>query len=738
MKTSRIFIQTLIAVSSCLLLLLPATQLQAVIAEPAAIRKVQPDGTAITIVQRGDERVHWMETLDGYTLLYDAERYIVYATTNAAGNLVPSKTRYRGERSSGTQSAPTIDGGAPLQKGLRYSAAQTAAMRARWDAPAAGSADIHRSSVVTVTPVLGEKKALCVLMQYPDAPMEKTAQDFDNLLNQEGYSVDNAKGSVRDFYIENSYGKMELNTTVAGPYTAAHNHDEYGDRSGTKYGGADLAKEAITAAYNAGINLREFANEDGRLETFHVIFAGHGSEASGEPTDIWAHKWQLDAPLTLGEGENKVTAHVYSCSPELRKAKGEDITHIGVICHELCHVFGAPDYYDTDAASGGQFSGTGEWDLMAEGIWNGPTEATWGTEPAHINMFQKIQYGWVTPVELTGSQAVVDMPHAAGSPTAYVINVNDDGEQYILENRQQTGFDSSIPGHGLLIYHVHPSLWSWEKAGNTVNVRHPQQLYPVCANASVAKPNTAANSYGTVNSEGCPFTGKNSKTYFTDASIPMSFSWTTGEGIQSPITGITETNGSISFGYKEKSIPDYTFALNHGDDRTTSKQTAQLAFSITGNDAPTAYKVCEEDASRMNYALWNPYLPTNTYTFASADAGYKTVYVKLRNEVGETEVKNAVIYFKPIEKSNAATPSQTQEGSVKVYPTAVETNLTVEREPDAAPAILAVYSSAGAHCMNKKLTAPVETLDLSQCPAGILLLHVSDGKTQVTLPLLKL
>jgi M6 family metalloprotease-like protein len=663
-----------------------------------------------------------METLDGYTLLYDAERYVAYATTDADGNLVASNMRYRGDR-PGVR-APSIDGATPLQKGLRYSPAQIAVLRQLWEV--AGATRARQQAAPS--PVLGEKKALCVLMQYPDMPMVKSKQDFDDLLNQAGYNREGAIGSVRDFYYENSYGQMTLVITVAGPYTAAHNHSSYGDGS-SSYGGADLAREAITAAFNDGIDLHEFANADNRLETFHMIFAGHGSEASADPADIWSHKWVLSSPLTLGG----VTVYDYSCSPELRKATGTDITHVGVICHELCHVFGAPDYYDTDGGTGGSFLGTGDWDLMANGMWNGPTEATWGTVPAHINMFQKIQYGWVTPVALTDSRDVSGMPNSASSPTAYVINVNADGEQYILENRQQVGFDAQVPGHGLLIYHVHPSLLS--NSENTVNARHPQQLYPVCASASMAKPTADSRSYGAINSGGCPFPGTSNKPYFTDATTPMSFSWTTGEGIQSPLTGITETARKISFGYKQKSVPGFDFTLNH-DDATTSKQTAQLYFTVTG-DAPLSYKA-SEDVSRMDNVPWLAYSPSPTYTFESNSAGYKTVYAKLKNEIGETGVKSAVIYFKPIEKSNISAAAQGQEAAVKIYPTAVETTLNVEREPDASPATVTVFSTVGTPYLTKKLTAPVETLDLSKCPAGMLLIHVSDGKARVVLPVLKL
>jgi M6 family metalloprotease-like protein len=706
--------------------LLPAVGLQAAPAEPAPVRRVQPDGTEIVIRQRGDEQVHWMETLDGYTLLYDSDRYVAYAVADADGNLVASRMRYRGE-TSGAQAPAPEEGGASLQKGLRYSPAQVAVLRQAW-------ADTRPAQPqrAAIPPVTGEKKALCVLMQYPDMPLVKTRQDFENLLNQEGYSVDGAIGSVRDFYLENSYGQMTLNVTVVGPYTAAHNHDDYGDRSG-RYGGADLAQEAITAACNDGVALHEFANAaDNRLETFHMIFAGHGSEASADPTDVWSHKWMLSSPLTL----NGVVIYDYSCSPELRKATGSNITHVGVICHELCHVFGAPDYYDTDGGSGGSFDGTGNWDLMANGMWNGPDEASWGTVPAHINMFQKIQYGWVTPEELTGSRDVTGMPNAAFNPAAYAVNVSGSGEQYILENRQRVGFDAQVPGHGLLIYHAHPSLLS--NTQNTVNARHPQQLYPVCASAAIAKPNADPKSYGTINSEGCPFPGTSNKIYFTDVSTPMSFSWTTGEGLQSPITDIAEADGKISFGYKQKSPPDYEFTLNNGD-ATTSKQVAQLRFTVAGGD-PISYKVTD-DVSRMNNVSWSAFSASPSYTFTSSAAGYKTVYAKLKNEIGETEVKSAAIYFKPIDKSDqpdVAAAAQAQEAQVKIYPTVVETTLTVERQLDASPADVTVFSAAGTPCLTRRLTAPVETLDVSKCPTGKLFIHVFDGKKRLTLPVIKL
>ena len=58
-------------------------------------------------------------------------------------------------------------------------------------------------------------------------------------------------------------------------------------------------------------------------------------------------------------------------------------------------------------------------------------------------------------------------------------------EYFILENRQQQGFDKGLPGHGLMIYHVHSKMKKVKSTdGKWINIKHPQMFYPVCANAT--------------------------------------------------------------------------------------------------------------------------------------------------------------------------------------------------------------------------------------------------------------
>ena len=66
--------------------------LMAVDAYPELIRFRQPDKkTFVSIYMKGDEKVHWAETEDGYSLVTNDKGYFVYAMMDRDKNMVPSK-----------------------------------------------------------------------------------------------------------------------------------------------------------------------------------------------------------------------------------------------------------------------------------------------------------------------------------------------------------------------------------------------------------------------------------------------------------------------------------------------------------------------------------------------------------------------------------------------------------------------------------------------------------------------
>jgi M6 family metalloprotease-like protein len=506
-----------------LLMFVIVQQTFAIPAYPYPIDFKQPDGDEVTVMIKGDERLHWHESMDGYSLLFNQDGYLTYAVSDESGNLQPSDFIAVNIENRDAITNLFLN---TIEKKLFYSDVQQQLMLKVWEIEDEFETRGERA-------LTGNYKTLCAFVQFPDKPFTKTISQFEGLMNQLGYTG-NGTGSVRDFFKETSYNKFDLTITLCGngdvPYTAPQNESYYAGNNGTAKCSELTKWLAQQVAANSNIDFADYCNTGGKqVNGFHFIFAGRGQEAGGGKGTIWSHKSNI-SPVY----QKDKYISVYSCSPELLYS---NITTIGVICHEMTHVFGAPDFYDTNYDTGGQYDGTGQWDIMADGSWNAN-----GNRPAHHNMYTKIQFGWVTPTVLNSPLTITNMPNSAENPVAYRINTATNNEYYLLENRQKIKFDASVPGSGLLIYHVHSSVGS-----NCINCTHPQKMYPVCASSAVAIPTSGANNYGNINSSGCPFPGSSNKTSFDGTSTPRMFRWTNTAVTDKPITEITHNSGKISF-----------------------------------------------------------------------------------------------------------------------------------------------------------------------------------------------
>ncbi|MFZ4413230.1 MAG: M6 family metalloprotease domain-containing protein [Bacteroidales bacterium] len=529
-----------------LLFLLPFT-LKAVPAYPHPIEFTQPDGSKIIIQLKGDEKIRWAETMDGYSILFNKTGTYEYAILDAENNMQTSGKQAKEKESRSTEEISFLN---TIPKGLRYSPSQVQIMKNFWN--------LYSTESVNTFPTTGNRSLICILIGYTDVAFTKTNADFNNLFNQINYTTDGATGSVKDCYLENSYNQLNLSITVAGPYTASHNMAYYGADNGNNHSvrAGELITEAVNAA-NPSVNYANFDNDNnGSVDGIYVIFAGYGQEAGASTDAIWSHASNIST-LTL-DGK---TISKYSCSPELRGNSGDGITRIGVICHEFGHVLGAPDYYDTDYATNGQYDGTGNWDLMSGGSWNNN-----GRTPAQHNAYTKTMvYNWATPT-LLSSAALITLNNSVDSSNSfYRYNTPTTNEYFLIENRQLKGFDSFLPGHGMIIYHVDKTFIN--SAGNSINNTSHQGMYPVCANSSGLPPTT----YGTINGSGCPFPGTGYKTSFTDATTPNSKSWANANTAK-PITLITEntSNKTVSFAF----MGGYTCPL-------TTVQATNLTYTLT-------------------------------------------------------------------------------------------------------------------------------------------------------------
>lgn len=510
------------------------------IAYPYQVNMKQADGTMVTVTIVGDEFVKLYRTLDGYTLMFNDDGHLVYAQQDRRGMLVPTKILAHNLTDRGAKEKGVLGA---IPKRLTMPKAQLDSIRndsaLQLEKMAANGSGIVPQKVSPMlkssSTVTGKRRMLVILMEFPDKKFTKSWDDFDRLMNEPGFADNGAKGSVRDYFAESSLSQLEVVSEVAGPYMANHEMRYYGASGlGCDRNPWELIREAVRNA-DSDVDFSQFDNDnDGVVDGVHIIYAGYGEEAGGGSDAIWAHS------SSISESVDGVVVRKYSCSPELRGNYGQSMTHIGVICHELGHVLGCMDYYDTDYSTGGQYLGTGMWDIMGSGSWNGD-----GSTPAHFNPDVRSRvFGWTNVQTLDGSQDKIEVD----AESIYRINTKSSTEYFLLENRRKSGFDMGIPGHGLMIYHVTTdgNGITVGEATNKINSSHRQNFYPVAAgNSSCYLPESLPESYGNINSASCPFPGTGNNNSFSNGTMPAAVSWD-GTSAEYGIDNIREDGDVIS------------------------------------------------------------------------------------------------------------------------------------------------------------------------------------------------
>lgn len=486
--------------------------------------KTRTDSTVIYL--QGDENCKFAYTEDGYTIVADGGKWF-FAELDEKNKL--KATSFELEDKNYRSAALNIF----LKSQVEYLSPSRNAVSLRTS---------YKKKLSHRIKVDGRRKILIVLMSFADCNFKKSANDFEALFNKHGYADDGASGSVYDYYKYVSYGQLELECTVVGPFTASHEMAYYGGNKGMSENDKNpyaLFNEALAYAKES-VNLNEYdGNNDGYIDNFHIIYAGYGEEAGASSDAIWAHESTFN-PITIEEG---LKIDRYSCAPELRGNSGSGISRIGPHCHEIGHALGANDYYDTNYSTGGSYLGTGQWDVMASGSWNNE-----GINPANFNPYVKAyDFGWTEVKEIAG-EGIINIAPSCYNADILRLNTSVEDDYFLLENRQQESFDSFVPGHGLLIFHIGAQMDNKRKT-NTINATFPQECYVVCASSSAMQPTDYAASYGEINSAGCPFPGIDNNTCFAADTSPAALAQT-GDAAGFVLYEIQETiDGDITLNY---------------------------------------------------------------------------------------------------------------------------------------------------------------------------------------------
>ncbi len=283
--------------------------------------------------------------------------------------------------------------------------------------------------------------------------------------------------TMAEHYEQMSYGQFHLSGTAYGWYELSETGFHYGGVDNGYDGGVgDFLTESLDLA-DMEIDFSQYDNDgddgipnsgddDGKVDAVFFVHSGRGGEGGGPY--IWSHRWYYSAASGTGSAYltndtgfsgQPIRINDYIIQPAMSASQTANLIEIGVFSHEFGHALGLPDLYDTDYSS----DGVGSWCLMASGSWSTPSS------PVHMSAWCKEMLGWTIPVMPDQNIENFEFPNAeengfvlklwtGGEVEPYVGSYShgqDVGrEYYLIENRQRLGSEQSLPGTGLVIWHI--------------------------------------------------------------------------------------------------------------------------------------------------------------------------------------------------------------------------------------------------------------------------------------------
>lgn len=544
---------------------------------------IQPDGKQVAVRQYGDEYFHYTMTEDGF-LVTDGEGGGLYYSVFENCKLQP--TNILAHECSQRDNIEKTFLAQRLKSGYDRFILDSLGIvhRHLQDSSNVRRLKYRKRALGVPNTYIGRKKGLVILVEFPNCKMSSSApkSTYNTIFNSPRYSDNNHVGSVRDYFLDQSYGQFDLRFDVVGPFTLSQDYGYYGSDSMSGYQDKNVSEMIVEACQQADkdVDYKDYDwDSDGVVDQVFIIYAGYGQATGGPANTIWPHESALTRTLIL----DGVAISQYACSNELYGSAGstQTLMGIGVACHEFSHCLGLPDLYDTDYSGA---YGMSYWDLMNSGSYNGPKGI--GEVPSGYTAYERWFAGWLTFTDITESQKVEGMPGLETTPIAYrVVNERNENEFFTLENRQPDKWFSYVRqykgAHGLLVTHIDYDFKAWTTNRVNPNTKH-QRMSPIVAD----------NSYGEMNNDIVAdlFPGSSNITLLNNTSHAehggrlFNQNWDGTYNMNKSILEIKEEDGQISFDVifnYELPTPVALDATNISENTFTARWEAEDAESFT-------------------------------------------------------------------------------------------------------------------------------------------------------------
>lgn len=447
----------------------------------------------------------------------------------------------------------------------------------------------------------GTYKVPVILVQFKDKAFsvaegqEAVSSFYDKYCNgtKDGqyYTGAGSYGAVRDYFAAQSDSTLFWDFDVIGPVTLDKESAYYGADQGTNIDVniSDFYADAIAKAQELRSDWSVYdSNQDGLVDMVFFLYAGLGQANGGDASTIWPK--ETNGKMQVGDLSFAISA----CCNELRPKKqngvvvGNKADGIGIMCHEMSHVLGLPDFYNALHNS----FGMDYWSVMDYGYFTNN-----GYNPGSYNGYERDFMGWRPLVELKEPQTVHMKSLEEGGVAYKIVNDQNPNEYYVLHNMQPKGWDAMLStlGHGMLVTHVDYDADIWNVNQVNADIYH-QRMTIIPANNKLIGNFNAENSAELLDAlAGHPYPGITGNTALTDESVPAAEVYR-GEFMGKPIKQIEEHDGVVSF----KFMPQGTLAAPVLDEATEQNISYGLQISWPAVENAGAYRLEYKRADDLN------------------------------------------------------------------------------------------------------------------------------------------
>lgn len=468
--------------------------------------------------------------------------------------------------------------------------------------------------------------------------------------NDADYWVNQAKTRFVEYYKEVSYGLLNIAVDVSPKVYQLPNAMSYYRYSNNSYiediNLQNLFYDSIaTAATDSTTPIANFTIYDAVL----IVHAGPGAESdqTGIMTgEIWSLFYNNggaicrngSGPCLDGTGGGPV-AKLKNGSPVSEAitmpqtdSQGSVIVDpLGVYVHEFGHWLGLPDLYCVSSGASCPSEGVGNWSLMDLGIYNAdPATCTQstphcirGSMPAHLDAWSLIFLGWGNPQAITGYQRSLSLPSVESVPPPSTpaagpnilratASTGTTHQYFLIENRQNIGFDAGLPGHGLLVWLIDDDIVIPGLSSNTVNSGTHPGVKLIEADGDWTLQDPSPNDFG---SPGDPFPGATANMNLTPVTKPSSTAYTNFGSVN--IRNISEQSLLMNFSIGFAPLPPTGLTVN-AVTRTLSWTASDGAvdYYIYKNGSQTRYGTSGAALSFVD----SSFLATDFYAISAVDS----------------------------------------------------------------------------------------------------------------------